>query len=87
MPKLDCYLRIKEAAEYLSVSPNALRKWGPSGKRAKRRNQTILAKAFTGELVETKTDLSYHEIRDYEPTSVLLERIAAETDAAASGKR
>ena len=28
MEKLDDYLRIKEAAEYLGVSPNTLRNWG-----------------------------------------------------------
>lgn len=32
MKKLDGYLRIKEAAEYLGVSPNTLRNWGNSGK-------------------------------------------------------
>ena len=32
MPKLDGYLPIKEAAEYLGVSPNTLRNWGRSGK-------------------------------------------------------
>ena len=32
MPKLDGYLRIKEAAVYLGVSPNTLRNWGRSGK-------------------------------------------------------
>jgi excisionase family DNA binding protein len=31
MPKLDGYLRIKEASEYLGVSPNTLRNWGRSG--------------------------------------------------------
>lgn len=38
MPKLDRYLRIKEAAEYLGVSPNTLRNWGRSGKLAERRH-------------------------------------------------
>lgn len=38
MPKLDGYLRIKEAAEYLGVSPNTLRNWGRSGKIAERRH-------------------------------------------------
>ena len=28
MEKLDGYLRIKEAAEFLGVSPNTLRNWG-----------------------------------------------------------
>ena len=32
MPKLDGYLRIKEAAEYLGVAPNTLRNWGRDGK-------------------------------------------------------
>jgi excisionase family DNA binding protein len=38
MPKLDRYLRIKDAAEYLGVSPNTLRNWGRSGKLAERRH-------------------------------------------------
>jgi len=32
MPKLDEYLRIKEAAEYLGVAQNTLRNWGRAGK-------------------------------------------------------
>ena len=32
MEKLHDYLRIKEAAEYLGVSPNTLRNWGREGK-------------------------------------------------------
>lgn len=32
MLKLDGYLRIKEAAEYLGVSPNTLRNWGRDGR-------------------------------------------------------
>ena len=38
MPKLDGYLQIKEAAEYLGGSPNTLRNWGRSGKLAERRH-------------------------------------------------
>jgi excisionase family DNA binding protein len=38
MPKLDGYLRIKDAAEYLGVSPNTLRNWGRNGKLAERRH-------------------------------------------------
>lgn len=38
MPKLDGYLRIKQAAEYLGVSPNTLRNWGRSGRLAERRH-------------------------------------------------
>ena len=32
MPKLDEYVRIAEAAEYLGVHHNTLRNWGRSGK-------------------------------------------------------
>jgi excisionase family DNA binding protein len=32
MLKFDGYLRIKEAAEYLGVSPNTLRNWGHDGR-------------------------------------------------------
>ena len=38
MPKLDEYLRISEAAEYVGVAPNTLRNWGKSGKLSERRH-------------------------------------------------
>lgn len=38
MQKLDGYLRIKEASEYLGVSPNTLRNWGNAGKVAEYRH-------------------------------------------------
>ncbi|MBI1916487.1 MAG: restriction endonuclease subunit S [Planctomycetes bacterium] len=40
--------------------------------------QAILAKAFRGELVPTEAELARQEGRDYEPASVLLDRIRAE---------
>lgn len=43
--------------------------------RAERLPQAILARAFRGELVPTEAELARAEGRDYEPTSVLLERI------------
>jgi type I restriction enzyme, S subunit len=43
-----------------------------------RLNHSILAKAFSGELVPTEAELARREGRDYEPASVLLERIRAE---------
>ena len=39
--------------------------------------QAILAQAFRGELVPTEAELARQEGRDYEPASVLLERIRA----------
>jgi len=38
MPKLSEYVTIKEAAEFLAVSPNTLRNWEASGKIAVHRN-------------------------------------------------
>lgn len=45
--------------------------------RADNLTQSILAKAFRGELVPTEAELARREGRDYEPASVLLERIRA----------
>lgn len=49
--KLDGYLRIKEAAEYLGVSPNTLRNWGRGGKIAEHRHPVNNYRLFK------KTDL------------------------------
>ena len=38
MEKFDAYLTIKEAADYLRVSPNTLRNWGRDGKVQMHRN-------------------------------------------------
>jgi len=46
--------------------------------RAEKLTQAILAKAFRGELVPTEAELARREKRDYEPASVLLERIKGE---------
>ncbi|AKB44383.1 Type I restriction-modification system, specificity subunit S [Methanosarcina vacuolata Z-761] len=40
--------------------------------------QSILAKAFSGQLVETEAAIAKREGRDYETAEVLLERIKAE---------
>lgn len=38
MAKLDSFLTVKDAAEYLGVSPNTLRNWGREGKVPMHRN-------------------------------------------------
>lgn len=43
--------------------------------------QSVLAKAFRGELVPTEAELARQEGRDYEPAAVLLERIQAERES------
>jgi type I restriction enzyme, S subunit len=49
--------------------------------RAARLTQSILAKAFRGELVPTEAELARREGRDYEPASVLFERIEKQREA------
>lgn len=46
--------------------------------RVEKLTQAILAKAFRGELVPTEAELARREGREYEPASVLLERIKEE---------
>ena len=48
--------------------------------RADKLTQAILARAFRGKLVPTVAELARREGRDYEPASVLLERIRAERE-------
>ena len=47
-------------------------------KRAEKLTQSILGKAFRGELVPTEAELARHQGRDYEPASVLLDRIKSQ---------
>jgi type I restriction enzyme S subunit len=49
--------------------------------------QSILARAFRGELVTTEAELARREGRDYEPASVLLERIRRERAQQASSTK
>ncbi len=49
--------------------------------------QSILARAFRGELVTTEAELARLEGRDYEPASLLLERIRQERGANDAGKQ
>jgi len=59
-----------------------------SGKqRADRHTQSVLAKAFRGELVPTEVELARRENRDYEPASALLERIRAERGERTSSRK
>jgi type I restriction enzyme S subunit len=48
--------------------------------RTEKLTQAILAKAFRGELVPMEAELARREGREYEPASVLLERIKKERE-------
>jgi type I restriction enzyme, S subunit len=67
--RLECLSALAETTEQ--------RVKAASGRAAKL-TQFILAKAFRGELVPTEAELARREGRDYEPASVLLERITHE---------
>jgi type I restriction enzyme S subunit len=54
--------------------------------RADKLVQAILARAFRGELVPTEAELARAEGRDYEPASVLLQRIQAGREQPATGR-
>ena len=54
--------------------------------RVDRLTQSILAKAFRGELVPTEADLARREARPYEPASALLERIRTNASNSPSAK-
>ncbi len=54
--------------------------------RAEKLTQAILAKAFRGELVLTEAELARREGWEYEPASVLLERIKKEREKASANK-
>ncbi|MGH9769130.1 MAG: restriction endonuclease subunit S [Blastocatellia bacterium] len=49
--------------------------------------QSILAKTFRGGLVPTEAELARREGRDYEPASVLLERVRSERAENAQGRK
>lgn len=55
--------------------------------RAERLTQAVLAKAFRGELVPTEAELARREGREYEPATVLLEKIKKNRQAAAKPSR
>jgi type I restriction enzyme S subunit len=55
-------------------------------KRVEALTQSILAKAFRGELVPTEAELAEAEGREYETASMLLERVKANVNGAAPSK-
>ena len=54
--------------------------------RTDKLSQSILARAFRGELVPTEAELARQEGRDYEPASALLERVRSGTEAPSQGE-
>jgi type I restriction enzyme S subunit len=73
--RVEALFKLADAIEHRVAAAQA---------RADRLTQSILAKAFRGELVPTEAELARQEGREYEPASVLLERIRTERRASAT---
>jgi len=81
-------LEIVHRVEALFALADAIEKRIEAAKlRADKLTQSILAKAFRGELVPTEAELARQEGRPYEPAEVLLERVKAERKKKLGGPR
>jgi type I restriction enzyme, S subunit len=79
LPLIDEQTEIVRRVQALFALADAVEKRvEASTQKADKITQSILAKAFRGELVPTEAELARREGREYEPASVLLERIKAE---------
>ncbi len=79
IPPLEEQREIVRCVEALFKLADAIEKRVEAARvRPDKLTQSILAKAFRGELVPTEAELARQEGRDYEPASVLLERIRVE---------
>jgi type I restriction enzyme S subunit len=68
---------VRRVERLFKLADAAERRVAAASARADRIAAAVLAKAFRGELVPTEAELARREGREYEPASVLLERIRA----------
>ena len=73
MPKLDEFLRITEAAEYLGVCPNTLRNWCQAGKITEYRHPANNYRLFK----QSELDAMLIEVDVPAPTPVTASPMAA----------
>jgi hypothetical protein len=59
----------------------------PRQEKTEKLRQSILSKAFSGELVEIEAEIARREGRDYETAEVLLERIKKEKEKEKNRKK
>jgi len=82
-PPLEEQREIVRRIEALFALADAVeRRVAAARKQAEALPPAILARAFSGKLIPTEAELARRESRDYEPASVLLERIRRERTAA-----
>ena len=76
LPPTDEQEEIVRRIEYMFNLAKTIEQQASAARlRADKLTQSILAKAFRGELVATEAELARREGREYEPASLLLERI------------
>jgi type I restriction enzyme S subunit len=69
---------VRRVKSLFALAENVENNLAASTVRVDALTQSILAKAFRGELIPTEAELARREGREYEPASVLLERIRAD---------
>jgi type I restriction enzyme S subunit len=69
---------VRRVEELFKLADDVEKQVEAATKRVDKLTQTVLAKAFRGELVPTDAELARREGRSYEPASVLLDRIRQE---------
>jgi type I restriction enzyme S subunit len=69
---------VRRLESLLRIADEIQTRVAAASRHSEKLTQSILAKAFRGELVPTEAELARREGREYEPASVLLERIRAE---------
>lgn len=88
LPPMDEQLELVRRVEsMLRIANDVNRRAAFAAVRADNLTQSILAKAFRGELVPTEVELARREGREYEPASVLLERITKESQTSSKPER
>ena len=80
-PRTEITEIVRRAELLLALADTLEQRVVAATSRANKLTQSILSKAFRGELVPTEAELARREGRDYEPASVLLERIRSTRDA------
>jgi type I restriction enzyme, S subunit len=79
-PRAEITVILRRARTLLAFADAIEHRVSAAVSHAEKLSQSILAKAFRGELVPTEAELARREGRDYEPASVLLERIKKERE-------
>lgn len=76
---------VRHVKTLLSLADRIEARCSAAQAKADRLSESVLAKAFRGELVPTEAELARREGQEYEPASVLLERINKEWEHDSSG--